>query len=52
MVLETEIVERTAVAEAASRNVSVFDTRDDKAIDEFHRLGVELLKKMGFTAKK
>jgi chromosome partitioning protein len=52
MVLATEIVERSAVAESASRNVSVFDSEDEKAIDEFHRLGVEILDKLGFAAKK
>jgi chromosome partitioning protein len=51
MVLSTEIVERSAVAESASRNQSVFDSGDEKAIDEFHNLGVELLKKLGLMAK-
>jgi chromosome partitioning protein len=52
MVLSTEIVERSAVAESASRNVSVFDSGDEKAIDEFHRLGMEVLAKLGLTAKQ
>jgi hypothetical protein len=51
MVLSTQIVERSAVAESASRNVSVFDSGDEKAIDEFHRLGVEVLAKLGLAAK-
>jgi chromosome partitioning protein len=52
MVLSTEIIERSAVAESASRNVSIFDSGDEKTIDEFHRLGVELLGKLGLTAKQ
>lgn len=51
MVLSTELVERSAVAESASRNVSVFDSGNEKAIDDFHRLGVELLEKLGLMAK-
>jgi chromosome partitioning protein len=50
MVLSTEINERNAVALSAARNVSVFDSDDDKAIDEFHRFGVELLQKLGLMA--
>jgi hypothetical protein len=52
MVLSTEIIERSAVAESASRNVPVFDSGDEKAIDEFHRLGAEVMAKLGLTAKQ
>ena len=51
MVLSTEIVERNAVALSAARNISVFDSGDQKAIDEFHNLGYELLQKLGIAKK-
>lgn len=49
MVLSTEIVERNAVAQSAAKNISVFDSGDDKAIDEFSSFGFELLKKLGIA---
>jgi chromosome partitioning protein len=47
MVLSAQITERSAVAEAAAKNISVFNTGDREAIAEFLALGTELLKKLG-----
>ncbi|MCK6452587.1 MAG: ParA family protein [Alphaproteobacteria bacterium] len=47
MVLSAQISERSAVAESAAKNISVFSTADHAAIDEFTALGDELLDKLG-----
>jgi len=46
-VLSSEVKERSAVAESAAKNVSVFDMGDDEAVKEFSDLGTELLAKLG-----
>lgn len=46
-VLSSEIKERSAVAESAAKNVSVFGMQDREAIAEFEKLGEELLAKLG-----
>jgi chromosome partitioning protein len=47
MVLTTEITERSAVAESAAKNLSVFSMADTNAISEFTQFGDELLKRIG-----
>lgn len=46
MVLSTQIVERTAVAQSAAENCSIFGMKDEAAIAEFTTLGDELLAKL------
>lgn len=46
-VFSTEIKERSAVAEAAAKNVSVFDMNDAEAVREFNSFGKELTTSLG-----
>jgi chromosome partitioning protein len=48
MVLDSEINERSAVAEAAAKNMPIFSMGDKAAIAEFTSFGDELLDKLGF----
>ena len=43
-VFETILTERTSVMEATGKNLNVFQTKDQKAIDEFEELSEEILK--------
>jgi len=47
LVLDTEIKERSSVAESAAKNVSIFDMGDKAAAQEFAEMGAELLNKLG-----
>ena len=47
-VFDTEIKERSAVAELAAKNMSIFDMPDKVAAHEFASFGDELLTKLGF----
>lgn len=51
MVLTTELNERNAVAVSTAKNQSIFDSGDEKAIDEFHNVGHELLVRLGIVKK-
>jgi chromosome partitioning protein len=48
-VLQAEITERSAVAESAAKNVSVFDSGDGTAAAQFAAFGDELLTILGIT---
>ncbi len=46
-VLTAEITERSAVAESAAKNQSIFDSLDSEAKREFSKFGSELLERIG-----
>lgn len=48
-VFSTEITERSAVAESAAKNKSIFDMGDASARSEFASFGDELLERLGLT---
>ncbi len=51
-VLESEIKERVAVSESAEGSVSIFQSSDVNARDEFEALGQEILARIGLGQER